>query len=186
MFVCYFVDLDLGVVKGRQQNRGVWILKYGTEAPTVHYYVCFFCDKKEWLIKVPLRVPFMRLLLDLDLSRFYSVLRERYTLRLLLMYLGEDLNDFLLGGQINTSGEGLTWGDWGIGRNYSFDRCSVVSFIIQKLIVDLFMEKGGVCILSYRDILHADIFSLFMIWEEIHRCFIFLNLLMTTHTAWTN
>ena len=108
MFVCYFVDLDLGVVKGRQQNRGAWILKYGTEAPTVHHYVCFFCDKKEWLIKVPLRVPFMRLLLDLDLSRFYSVLRERYTLRLLLMYLGEDLNDFLLGGQINTSGEGLT------------------------------------------------------------------------------
>ena len=44
------------------------------------------------------------------------------------------------------------------------------------------MEKGGVCILSYRDILHADIFSLFMIWEEIHRCFVFLNLLMTTHT----
>ena len=45
------------------------------------------------------------------------------------------------------------------------------------------MEKGGVCILSYRDILHADIFSLFMIWEEIHRCFVFLNHSMTTHTA---
>lgn len=42
--------------------------------------------------------------------------------------------------------------------------CSVISFAIKKL-VDLIIYRETAYFLSSTDVLHADIFSIFMIWE---------------------
>ena len=47
--------------------------------------------------------------------------------------------------------------------DYGFDQWSVVYFVVNKLCVYLIMVKQY--IFSYTEVLHANIFSPFMIWE---------------------
>ena len=63
------------------------------------------------------------------------------------------------------------------------ERCSIINFAVKKL-VDLFIYRESVYLLINTDVLHADIFPIFMIWEQFYRLFVLLELFVETiHTA---
>ena len=66
--------------------------------------------------------------------------------------------------------------------DYGFNQWSDVSLVIKKLYVHLFMVK--LYIFSYTHVLHASIFSPFIIWEKTTDFVVFLNFLSTLHAAW--
>ena len=55
----------------------------------------------------------------------------------------------------------------------------MLSFAIKKL-VDLLIYRETVHLLIYKDLFHTDIFSTFMIWEEMCRLFVHLKLFVQT------
>ena len=59
--------------------------------------------------------------------------------------------------------------------DYDFGQWSVVSIVIKKLFVYFFTVN------SHIDVLHANIFSPFMIWNKFTDFFIFSNFLLTLH-----
>ena len=67
--------------------------------------------------------------------------------------------------------------------DFGFDQCSVVSFVIKKLFFQ-FIYGERVYILSYTDVLHANIFN-YDLGINLQIFFVFLNFLLTINTTLT-
>ena len=123
-------DGDILWKKTGQQDKRRLILKSGVEVSATYYIVgatgkfyvesvcfLFFGDKKKFLkvVLTPACTSMPWLLHSFDLPSYGSESRKSYTLKLLLMYLGEGIGGwkmfYLAGGQVKSLRVDFAWGE---------------------------------------------------------------------------
>ena len=162
LFVCHTVDPNLGVEKRGQQNKGAFDFEIGdwstgcTLAPGVQinlkqslFISLFVCVCVRVCVCVCacacLCVWQKGIAFKFSLDLHFYVLDSLNMLR----YSSESKNRYTPRLMSTV--------------DYGFDQWSVVCFVVNKLCVYLIMVKQH--IFSYTEVLHANIFSPFMIWE---------------------